>query len=54
MTMVQLYYSELKDLFRNYLEPFHEITIVQKEIEQKRVTFAEGAKKVDISEYIAN
>ena len=29
ITLVQLYYSELKDLFRNYLDDYYELKLVK-------------------------
>jgi len=50
--VVQLYQSELKDLCRFWLEPYHDITVETKKYGNSTATFAAGAKEVNISSFL--
>jgi len=59
MTIVQVYQSELKDLCRYWLEPWRTIEIQTKVCKDPirrsnklPMTFATGAKQIDIGEYM--
>ena len=50
ITLVQLYYSELKDLFRNYLDDYYTLKLVKNN--KDKLTYFQGAKRVDITDHL--
>ena len=50
ITLIQLYYSELKDLFRNYLDDYYTLELVKNN--KDKLTYFQGARRVDITDHL--